>query len=214
MEKYLGKYCALLETQNKCTKNRKMVTGWWALLPPSASHSIHCNNLVTSLVMGAQPFWHPRLPQHLLILIFFSLTGSSLLRVGSSLVAGSRGYSSLQYTGFLLCCRAQIQGSQASVVVVPGLNSCSRARAQQSCTQAQFCSVACRIFLDQGSNPYLLHCQGDPLPQATKKTPTDTLLLTWGTFRNSVIFHCLKLTGLFPNKLALCGRMETHQARK
>ena len=26
MEKYLGKYCAFLETQNKCTKNKKMVS--------------------------------------------------------------------------------------------------------------------------------------------------------------------------------------------
>ena len=74
-----------------------------------------------------------------------------------SLVAASRGYSSLQCVGFSLWWllllwsmgsrRAGFSscGTWASVVVVHGLS----------------CSAACGIFLDQGSNPCPLHWQAD-----------------------------------------------------
>ena len=68
-----------------------------------------------------------------------------------SLVAASRGYSSLQCSGFslwwLLCCgcTARALGAQASVVVAHGLS----------------CSAVRGIFPDQGSNPCPLHWQAD-----------------------------------------------------
>ena len=59
-----------------------------------------------------------------------------------SLVAASGGYSSLWCAGFF---QQNALGAQASVVVAHGLS----------------CSAACGIFLDQGSNPCLLHWQAD-----------------------------------------------------
>ena len=78
-------------------------------------------------------------------LFIFGCTGSSLLRVGFSLVAVSGGYSSLRCIGFS-CSGARAPGAWASVVVVHGLS----------------CSAACGIFPDQGSNPCSLHWQADP----------------------------------------------------
>ena len=91
-----------------------------------------------------------------LIFFIFGCVGSLLLRGGPSLVAGSRGYSSLRCTGLSLsgfsCCRAWALGAGfsscgllASIVVAHGLS----------------CSVACGIFLDQGSNLCPLHWQVD-----------------------------------------------------
>ena len=51
---------------------------------------------------------------------FFGCVGSSLLRAGFSLVAASRGYSSLQCVCFS-CCGARALGVLASVAVVRGL---------------------------------------------------------------------------------------------
>ena len=63
-------------------------------------------------------------------------------------------------------CRAWALGSQASVVVARGLSSCVVARALWSAgavvvAQGLSCSVACGIFLDQGSNLCHLHWQAD-----------------------------------------------------
>ena len=52
---------------------------------------------------------------YLFILFIFGCVGSSLLHVGFSLVAVSRGFS---------CCGARALGVRASVVVVRGLSSC------------------------------------------------------------------------------------------
>ena len=68
---------------------------------------------------------------------------------GLSLVAASGGYCSLQCVGFswrwLLLLPSTGSRRAGSVVVAHGLS----------------CSAACRIFLDQGSNPCPLHWQVD-----------------------------------------------------
>ena len=82
-------------------------------------------------------------------LFIFGCVGSSLLRAG---------FLQLRRAGATLCCSARVShcsgfsfcgaqalGVQASVVVVHGLS----------------CSVACGMFLDQGSNPRPLHWQVD-----------------------------------------------------
>ena len=63
-----------------------------------------------------------------LFIFIFGCLGSLLLHAGFSLVAASRGYSSLRFAGFSLggfsCCRARALGARASVVVAHGLSSC------------------------------------------------------------------------------------------
>ena len=71
----------------------------------------------------------------------FGCAGSSLLS-GFSLVAVSRGYSSLWWSGFSRC-GAQALGSTGSVVWCTGFS----------------CSAAGGIFPDQGLNPCPLHWQ-------------------------------------------------------
>ena len=84
-----------------------------------------------------------------LFLIYFWLCWVFFAVCWLSLVAASRGYSSLQCVGFscsgFSCCGAQALGTWASVVVARRLS----------------CSVACGIFPDQGSNPCPLHWQVD-----------------------------------------------------
>ena len=86
----------------------------------------------------------------LFIYVFiFGCVGSSLLRAGflelrregTTLCCSARA----SHCGGFSCCRARALGPQASVVVAHGLS----------------CSAACRIFLDQGSNPCPLHWQAD-----------------------------------------------------
>ena len=83
------------------------------------------------------------------LFFIFGCAGSSLLHVGFSLVAATKGYSSLWCAGFslrwLLLLGAQALGTRVSVVVAHGLS----------------CSAACGIFLDQGLNLCLLHWQAD-----------------------------------------------------
>ena len=83
---------------------------------------------------------------------------------GLSLVAASRGYSSLQCVGFslrwLLLWRSTGSRAQASVVVAHWLS----------------CSTTCGIFLDQGSNPCPLHWQADSLPLRHQGSPTLCIL--------------------------------------
>ena len=83
---------------------------------------------------------------------------------GLSLVAASRGYSSLPCAGFS-CCRAQALGMWPSVVVARGLSSCGsrtlECRRSVVVVHGLSCSVACGIFPDQGSNPCPLHWQAD-----------------------------------------------------
>ena len=78
----------------------------------------------------------------------FGRSGSLLLALVAlvlSLVAASRGYSSLRCTGFSLqwlsCCGPKALGTWASVAAVHRLGSCGSR-----------CSEACGIFPDQGLN--------------------------------------------------------------
>ena len=107
------------------------------------------NYMEGSLLMGR--FWgRMRLKESLslnpvYLFFFFDCTGSSLLCMIVSLVVVSRGYSPLVMCGLLIAVASLITGhrlwSTGFVVVVCRLS----------------CSMACGIFLDQGSNPCLLH---------------------------------------------------------
>ena len=84
--------------------------------------------------------------------------------VGFSLVAASWGYFYVAVCGLLIVVASPVaeyslQGIQDSIVVLPGLQSTSSAVAVHRLS----CSVACGLFLDQGSNPCLLHWQADSL---------------------------------------------------
>ena len=79
--------------------------------------------------------------------------------VGSSLVAAIGGSSSLLCAGFSLR-RPFSLWSMGSVVVAYRLS----------------CSTACGIFLDQGSNPCLLHWQADSLPPSHQGSPNQGFL--------------------------------------
>ena len=72
---------------------------------------------------------------------------------GLSLVAMSRGYSSLRYVGFSL----RALGARASGVVARRLWSAGSVIVAHGLS----CSAACGIFADQGSNPCPLHWQAD-----------------------------------------------------
>ena len=87
--------------------------------------------------------------------------------VGFSLVAASKGCSSLQCTSFSLQRLPLLQsmGSRAhglqqlwhtgSIVVLHGLS----------------CSLVCGVFPNRGSNPCLLHWQADSLPPSHQESP-------------------------------------------
>ena len=75
---------------------------------------------------------------------------------GLSLVAVSRGYSSLRCAGFS-CCGAWALGARASVVVARRLQSADSVVVVNGLS----CLVASGIFLDQGWNPCPLHWQAD-----------------------------------------------------
>ena len=109
---------------------------------------------------------------------FFGCSGS-VAACGLFLVRTSRGYL-LWCTGFLLwwllswssgsthtafssCGLKSLGGLVGSVVVVHGLS----------------CSAACRVFLDQGSNPCFLHGQADSYPLHHQGSPM--LGLNWIT---------------------------------
>ena len=109
------------------------------------------------------------------LFIYFWLRWVFVAARGLSLVAVSRGYSSLWCTGFSLwwlliavashcggfsCCRARALGTWASVVVAHGLQSTGSVVVVHGLS----CSAACGIFPDQGSNPCPLHWQADSQP--------------------------------------------------
>ena len=83
--------------------------------------------------------------------------------MGVSLVGVSRGYSNCgawlsHCSGF--SCGAWVPGMWALVVAASGLWSTGSIVVVHGIS----CSAACEIFLDQGSNPCLLHWQVDSLP--------------------------------------------------
>ena len=61
----------------------------------------------------------------------------------------------------------RLWGERASVVAVPGLPSTGSLVVRHELS----CSEACGIFLDQGSNPCLLHRQADSLPLSHQGSP-------------------------------------------
>ena len=83
---------------------------------------------------------------------------------GLSLVAASGGHSSSRCAGLSLSRPLLLQSTGSrragSVVVAHGLS----------------CSVACGIFLDQGSKPYPLHWQADSQPLRHQGSPCQLFL--------------------------------------
>ena len=95
---------------------------------------------------------------------------SLLLRLFSS--CGQRGLTlQLQGVGFflwwLLLLGAWTLECAGSVVTVPGLWSTGPVVVAHGLS----CSMACGIFLDQGSHPHLLHWQVDSLPLSHQQSP-------------------------------------------
>jgi hypothetical protein len=87
---------------------------------------------------------------------------------GFSLVEMSRGYSTDAMLRLLiavvsLVAKHGLQGALASVVVASRLQNTGSIVVVQGLS----CSMAYGIFLDQGLNPCLLHCQADSSPRAT-----------------------------------------------
>ena len=100
-------------------------------------------------------------------------------RAGFSLIAVSRGHSSLHCEGFLLqwppFAEHRLEGSQTSVVAACGFNGCSSWALEHrpnSCgTRAEFCSATYGIFPVQVSNLCLLHWQVNSLPLSHQGRP-------------------------------------------
>ena len=67
----------------------------------------------------------------------------------------------------VFCLRARALGTWTSVVVVPGLSNCSSQALDTGSVVVVHrlsCPMACGVFLNQESNPPLLHWQADSLP--------------------------------------------------
>ena len=102
--------------------------------------------------------------QHLLKFIYFFFTMPDLhccagfAPVGSEpgLLSSCAGFS----VWWLSCCERRLQGTCASVAVVPGLRSTGSVVVQHRLS----CFVVCGIFLDQGLNLCPLHWQADSYP--------------------------------------------------
>ena len=94
-----------------------------------------------------------------------------------------------------------LQGAWDSVVVARGLSSCnSRALEHRLSSRGAWlsCSRACRIFPDQGSNPWLLHQLVDSLPPSHQWSseivflvfPRSLYLFPWPSFSHSILPSC------------------------
>ena len=110
---------------------------------------------------------------YLSIYVFLAVLGLCC-RSGFALVAASRGYSRYSvrasYCGDFSYC-----GARALECV--GFSSCgSRALEHRLniVVHGLRCSMACGIFSVQGSNPCLLHWQGDSLPLSHQESPRTT----------------------------------------
>ena len=104
------------------------------------------------------------------IFLFFWLHWIFVAAHGLSPVVASRGYSSLWCTGFSLRWLLLLQSTGprcvGSIVVARGILSAGSVVVVQRLS----CSVACGIFLDQGSNPCPLHwdhCATREVPHAS-----------------------------------------------
>ena len=102
------------------------------------------------------------------------------------------GFSSL----WLLLSQTEhrLQGTQASVVVVPGLS----------------CSTGCGIFPNQGPNPCLLHWQADSWPLSYQRSPISfSRILPHASCENSTLWGALSWFFWYLWGLALCLRIHT-----
>ena len=88
---------------------------------------------------------------------------------GFSLVAASGDYSLVAVASLV----AGLYGTQASVVAACGLicGSWLYTTGSLVVTHELSCSKACGIFLDQGSNLFLLHWQRDSFPLSHQGSP-------------------------------------------
>ena len=117
---------------------------------------------------------------HLLFFFFFFLIYFWLRWVfvavpGLSLVAASKGYSSLRCAGFSLWWLLLLRSTGSTHM---GFSSCgSRAleRRFSSCGNGLSCSAACGIFPDQGPNLCPLHWQVDSYPLHHQGSPCVSL---------------------------------------
>ena len=104
---------------------------------------------------------------------------------GCSLVAESGGYSSLRCSGFSLQWLLLLQSTGSRL---EGFSGCSTQ------TQKLSCSVACGLFLDQGSSPDPLHWQANSLTTVPPGKSLEVHLLTG---------PCLSLTSCCPQTPSL-----------
>ena len=80
----------------------------------------------------------------------------------------------------------QVTGSrvQASVAVTPRLQSTG-----STVVHGLSCSVACGIFLDQGSNPCLLPWRADSSPLSHQRNPSNSMIFY--NIRKHIFFGCV-----------------------
>ena len=122
-----------------------------------------------------------------------------------------RGYSSLWCVGFsflwLLCCwRAQALGSWASVVAACGLSSRGSQALEcglSSCGPWLSCSVACGIFLEQGST-YVLSIARQIFKHWTTREALH-IVFTWVYLSNS------KPIIIYSPLMSSCGLISSRQ---
>ena len=103
----------------------------------------------------------------IIYLFIFGCAGSSFLR-GLSLVVVSGGYSSCGAWAFhcsgFSCCAAQALESA-------GFSSCDSHKGSVVVVHGLHWSMAGGIFLDQGTNPSVLHRQADSIPLSHQGSP-------------------------------------------
>ena len=110
---------------------------------------------------GLKTYLYVKLKKNLLCAYSFGLVGSSLLHADFfSLVAVSRSFSLVAVHRLLivvasLVAELSLSDTWASVIMAHGLS----------------CSTSGGIFLEQGSNPCLLHGQVDSLPLSPQGSP-------------------------------------------
>ena len=129
------------------------------------------------------------------LFIYLCLAVVSLhCRMDFSVVAASRGYSVVAMHKLLIAV-ASLVGSMdsrvhrllqfwqmGSIVEAPGLQSTGSIDVAHRLS----CSAAHGIFLDQGSNPHLLHWQADSLPLNHQGSPISDTFCTHFIFFHSV----------------------------
>ena len=164
---------ALQLTHGHCPLYHSFITWLVLLLQQLCSQSFGCqvtNGIISSVLAFLKKFF---------FLNYFWLCYVFSRFAGFSLVAMSRGYSSLRWAGFSLVAslvtELRLQGTQTSVVAACGLGSCGSRALEHggSVVVAHWvsCSMACGIFLHQGSSPCLLRWQVDSLPLSHQGSP-------------------------------------------